>query len=106
MVDGTDDDAGPLAAGEARERDAQANDGSLRCSGTAPGDHDKNHDHAGGNSINRFMLPLSGNWAKSDPCSWMCIDSVIGLRLRRSLKRAEYRGAGSKPTQICTPRCE
>ena len=47
MLDDAEDDTGALVAVEVRERDAQDN-GSLKCSGTEPGDHDKNHDHAGG----------------------------------------------------------
>ena len=46
MLDDSENDAGALVAVEVRqERDAQ-DDGSLKCSGTMPGDHDKNHDHA------------------------------------------------------------
>ena len=54
MLDVAEDDAGALVAVEVRERDAQ-DDGSLKCSGTEPGEHDKNHDHAGGNSINHYV---------------------------------------------------
>ena len=41
ILDDADDEAGPLVAGGARDRDAQVNAGSLRCSGTLPGDHVK-----------------------------------------------------------------
>ena len=69
ILNDADAEAGPLAAGEARERDAQVNDGSLKCSTTVPGGRDKNYDHSGGNSISHLKLPLSGRCAKSKLCN-------------------------------------
>ena len=58
ILDDVEDDAGPLAAGGARDHDAQDKAGSLKWSGTLPGDHVKNRDRAGGNSINHLRSSL------------------------------------------------
>ena len=63
---------------------------STKCLGKLPGFHERNHDHAGGNSINRLRWLPKGRCAKSELCSWMCIDAVRGLRWLRSLNKAEY----------------
>ena len=63
---------------------------------TVPGIHERNRDHAGGNSINHFILLPSGTCAKSELCSWMRIGSASGLQLRRPVKS----GGGPERPQI------
>ena len=46
MLTDAEDKAGALATGDVREERDGQDDGSFKCSGTMPGDHDKNHDHA------------------------------------------------------------